>query len=173
LYSFLRRGFSFTRKIGRTPILGPCKYQTHNLESLLSDDFIFERTCFGYTNNKNSFIVEYIPSSKTLNARFKLLKVVVDKPSKVFLVEEQSDYLKYLGVTYPTWKMTIVLSNKLVKKVIIDSTDSWPKYQAELLKKGEDFERWVKKKYPNETEAQLNKTYSHLMIRVKEYASRK
>jgi len=147
------------------------KYQTSDLQSLLSDDFVMERTCLGYTNNKNSFIVEYIPSRKTLNAKFKVLKVLADKPSKVFLVEEPSDYLKYLRVPYPTWKMTIFVSNNQVKNVVIDSTDSWPKHQTELLKKGEDFEKWVEKKY-HENEAELNKTYSHLMMRLKEYARR-
>jgi hypothetical protein len=98
------------------------------------------------------------------------LKVISENEPKQFLVEDQSDYLKYLNVDYPTWKITIFTKNNKINMVTIDTTETYEKYSANIKIADEIFMNWLKSNYPNVSQEMLYNEEGLLAKRLKEYA---
>lgn len=148
-------------------------YQIDSLDILVADNFQLKRTYTTYTNDKLSFIEEYIPAVENHKGMYRILKTTANGPITDFLVEDQSDYLKYLIIPYPTWKIQIMANSKeKIESMIIDTTENYPAYLIEAKEKGHQFEEWMKGKYPAETNEILYKTKGLLIQRLKEYSNK-
>jgi hypothetical protein len=73
-------------------------YQKDSLQNLITNDFQLKRTYTKYDNDKSSFLDKYLPNSRAYNGKYIILSVISDIEPKKYLVEDQSDYLKYLNV---------------------------------------------------------------------------
>ena len=148
-------------------------YQVDSLQTLLSDNFQLKRTYTTYTNDKKSFIEKYVPNSKNFNAVYKILKTSSSGQTTDFLVEDQSDFLKYLNIDNPKWKVQVVANGQeKIELVTIDTTKNYRTYLTQTKEKGEQFENWLKQKYPDETQEQLYNTAGLLTKRLKEYSTK-
>ena len=139
----------------------------------MTDDFQLVRTYTTHANDKSTFLDTYLNHSKSFNGKFKIIKVVSATEPQEFLVEDQSDYLKYLNVAYQTWKMTVSTKDKKVNRVTIDITESYPKYVEDLKMADEKFMTWMKVKYPNVTQEILFAEEGLLLKRLREYSAKK
>lgn len=145
-------------------------YQKDSLQNLLTDDFVLKRTFTHYQNDKQSFLENYLTFSKALNGKYLLLNVINESEPQQFLVEDRSDYLKYLKVDYPTWKITISTEHNKIKLVIIDTTAVYQKYLSEIKIADKKFKAWLIANYPEETQENLYNQEGLLNKRLKEYA---
>lgn len=146
-------------------------YQIDSLQVLVTEDFKLIRTYTPYGNDKKSFINEYIPASKNFNGKYNVLEINENGLVTEFLVEDQSDYLRYLTIDYPKWKITITRTDDgKISIMTIDPTESYETYLSEVKRKSKDFENWRIQKYPEETEQALYSTAGLLMDRLKEYS---
>ncbi len=149
------------------------RYQVDSLQTLLSDNFQLKRTYTTYTNDKKSFIEKYVPNSKNLNAAYKVLTTIQNGQTTDFLVEDQSDFLKYLGIDNPRWKVQVTTNEQeKIVLVTIDTTESHQAYLTQTKEKGEQFEKWLKQKHPGETQEQLYNIAGLLTQRLKEYSTK-
>lgn len=149
-------------------------YQIDSLQRLISDDFHIKRTFGPYMNNKKSFVEKYVPVSKNLNGKYIIIKSTNSGKATIFLVEDQSDYFKYLDIDYPKWKVRITTNaQEKVESMVIDTTESYQTYLIQMKDKSEPFESWMKQKYPTETREILYNTEGLLAQRLKEYSKRK
>jgi hypothetical protein len=148
-------------------------YQIDSLRNLLTDDFQLKRTYTSYSNDKTSFLDNYLPNSKTYNGKYKILKVITDIEPQQFLVEDLSDYLKYLKVDCPTWKITLTTEDNKIRQVTIDTTETYKKYSADIKIADEIFMTWLKANYPEDTQEMLYNQEGLLGKRLKEYAEKK
>ncbi len=148
-------------------------YQKDSLQNLITNDFQLKRTYTKYYNDKSSFLDKYLPNSRAYNGKYKILRVISDIEPKKYLVEDQSDYLKYLNVEYPTWKITIETKDNRVKLVTIDTTETYRKYSADIKIAEEIFMTWLKSNYPKDTQKMLYNQEGLLAKRLKEYAKKK
>lgn len=148
-------------------------YQIDSLRAVLADNFQLERTYTTYTNDKNSFIDKYVPNSKIFNAKYKIIKRNNSGRTTEFLVEDQSDYLKYLDIDYPKWEIKIAANGQeKIENMTIDTTENYQTYLTQTKKKGEQFESWLKQNYPDETNNILYSTTGLLTQRLKEYSTK-
>lgn len=148
-------------------------YQVDSLQILVTDDFQLNRTYTTYKNDKKSFFDEYIPISKNFNGKYKILKTNHNELTTEFLVEDQSDYFKYLNIDYPKWKIILTTTNKdKIVGMTIDTTKSYQTYLSQIKQKSENFESWLKTNYPDETNDILYSTTGLLTRRLKEYAKK-
>lgn len=148
-------------------------YQLDSLQALLADNFQLKRTYTTYTNDKKSFIEKYVPNSKNFNATYKVLTITQKGQTTDFLVLDQSDFLKYLNIANPKWKMQVITNGEeKIKLVTIDTTESYRAYLIQTKEKGAQFEGWLKQKYPGETLDQLYNTAGLLTKRLKEYSTK-
>ena len=148
-------------------------YQTDSLQSILATNFIINRTYTNYKTDLNLFLGEYMQKSKAFNGKYNIIKVISTKEPKVFLIEDQSDYLKYLQVSFPTWKIMIRRNpeNK-IEGVTFDTTETFGKYSLDIKAKEASFNKWLENKYPNETLELLHENNKLLFERLKMYSSR-
>jgi hypothetical protein len=144
-------------------------YQADSLEVLLADSFKLTRTFTTYSNNRASFFDFYIPYSKECNGKFKILEKTSGKNSTQFLVKDESDYFKYLGIDGATWKISVSVKNNKVESVVIDTTESYRKYLSEMELKEQAFHEWLRKNYPDESPGKYQMGDGMLMKRGKEY----
>lgn len=148
-------------------------YQVDSLRNLITNNFQLKRTYSQYTNNKTSFLEDYVKKSKVFNGKYKIIQTTQSGQTTDFLVEDQSDYLKYLRIIYPKWKIKIeVNEQEKVESMIIDTTQNYPVYSKEVKEKDALFEQWLKQKYPNETKERLYKTTGLFIKRLKEYSKK-
>lgn len=142
------------------------------MQKLLSDDFEFKRSYTTLTMDKKYLLEKYLPDSKAFQGKFIVLKGLHQQAPKQFLVEDQSVYLKYLKVDYPTWKITITAKNNLIQQVYIDTTDMYQDYVKNLKIVAKVFMNWIQKHYPEETEERLFNEDGLLVKRLKEYSEK-
>ena len=147
-------------------------YQADSLENYIHDDFQITRTFTSYSNNKNSFLGEYLTHIKAIHGKFYLIKEFehVDHPQ--FLVEDKSDYLDYLQVADPKWKLTFIIDNDKVKQLIIDTTADFQQYATNMNIADDLFMTWLHKTYPDETLEQLYNQEGLFLERLKSYANK-
>lgn len=148
-------------------------YEIDSLQILLTDDFLLDRTYTYFTNSKSSLLDQYLPHSKNLNGKFKILKTLSDTEPVQFLVEDRSDYLKYLNIDCPSWKIAISIRGEKVYRATIDTTQSYQKYLADLKVKDAAFTRWLLDKHPDEPQEILYNTKGLLIRRLKEFSKQK
>ena len=148
-------------------------YQVDSLQNLVAENFQLKRTYTTYTNDKKSFIDKYVSNSKNFNGKYKILNTNKIEHMTNFLVEDQSDYLKYLNIEYPKWKVQIITNiQEKVESMTVDTTENYQSYLMQTKEKSEQFENWLKLKYPNETQEQLFKITGLMTQRLKEYSKK-
>lgn len=147
-------------------------YQKDSLEALLHEDFQLLRTYAKYTNNKFTFLNNYLTYSKAYNGKFKILQVINDKEPYQILVEDQSFYLKYLHVEYPIWKFNISSKDEKINLVIIDTIDGYQKYLTSIKVADDNFSVWLKMHYPLEEKDELIKQEGLLLKRLQEFSEK-
>jgi hypothetical protein len=147
-------------------------YQKDSLQNILTDDFQLKRTYTTYANDKSSFLEKYLTNSKAFNGKYKIVKVMDYNEPQRYLVEDQSDYLKYLNVDYPTWEFSITTEDNKIKLVTIDTTETYQKYVEEIKIADEKFMTWLNVHYPEDTKEMLYNQAGLLTKRLKEYAKR-
>jgi hypothetical protein len=148
-------------------------YQTDSLQALVADNFQLKRTYATYANDKKSFIEKYVPTSKNFNGKYKILSKKNNGAITDFLVEDQSDYLKYLNIVYPKWKIKITVNEESkIETMLIDTTKNHQVYLTQAKVKGGMFDKWLKLKYPSETTDILFNTPGLLLQRLKEYSKK-
>lgn len=146
-------------------------YQVDSLQSMTAENFLLKRTYINYTNDKKSFIDKYIPFSRNVNGKFKILNTTGNHLATDYLVEDHSDYFKYLKIDYPKWKIRIISNaNEKIEAMIVDTTEDYRTYLTQSNEKGDSFSRWLKEKYPGETTEVLNNTNGLFIKRLEEYA---
>ena len=144
-------------------------YQRDSLANLLDDDFLMTRTYAKYTNDKQSFLGKYIDKSKAGQAKFIVLKEISIKEPRQYLVADESNFFKYLGLKSPNWKLTISTKGDKVLLTSIDTTTNYRKYLLELKVKDGEFNAWLTQKYPKETSNTISKNDTLFNSRLKEY----
>jgi hypothetical protein len=144
-------------------------YQKDSLNDLLADDFELQRTYSSYSNNKKTFLEDYISSSKAYHGKYKILKVMSNVEPQQFLVEDHSDYLQYLKIEKPKWIMTFFSDKNKINRLNIDSTISYSQFTEDLKKKSIAFDSWVKEKHPEINPNSITKTEGLFMKLLKEY----
>jgi transposase len=148
-------------------------YQVDSLQTLVADNFQLKRTYNPVTSDKKSFIEKYIPNSKNFKGKFKILKTTTKEQATQFIVEDQSDYMKYLHIDYPKWKIEIIATEQnKIASMTIDTTKNYQSYLKQVKEKGGEFENWLKFKYPNETHDTLYATEGLLIKRLKEFSNK-
>ena len=148
-------------------------YQVDSLQTLVADNFQLKRTYTTYTNDKESFINKYVPNSKNFSGKYKILNTTKSEQTTNFLVEDQSDYLKYLNVDYPKWKVQIITNGQeKIESMTIDTTENYQTYLIQTKENCKQFESWLKQKYSNETNEILYNTIGLLTQRLKEYSTK-
>jgi hypothetical protein len=126
------------------------------LQNLLSDDFKLKRGFANYENDKTSFLGKYLAYSKEINAKFIVLSVKSENEIPTYLVQDESDYLKYLEIKAPILKISFTNSNDgKIEIVQIDTTKSFEIYRTQMKEKDKLFENWIKKKYKNSKDESL------------------
>ena len=148
-------------------------YQIDSLQMLITDSFQINRTYTSISHDKSTFINKYVPNSKNNNGKFNIIKSNTIGNVTEFLVEDQSDYLKYLDIEFPQWiiKIKVNEQNK-VENMTIDTTKNYNDYMTQTKEMGNKFESWLTEKYPNETIEILFNTEGLLTQRLKEFSSK-
>lgn len=147
-------------------------YRVDSLNSLLAGNFQLKRTYTNSSHNKTSFLEAYVPGSKAFNGKFHVLKSSERTEPLRYLVEDRSDYLTYLRIPPAVWQISIYTDKQgKVETVIIDTTDSYQSYLAQVKEKGEAFEQWLKATHPDDTREMLYGTEGLLAKRLKEYSA--
>ena len=148
-------------------------YHVDSLRPLLADNFQLKRTYANFTHNKTTFINQYVPKSENFNGKFKILKASHNNNTSHFLVEDQSDYFKYLHITNPKWKINLTTDKAgRIETMIVDTTESYRTYLLQVKQKGEAFDKWIQQNHPEESKEKLDTTAGLLIIRLKEYAEK-
>jgi len=150
------------------------RYQSDSLQKILASNFQLTRTYTNYKNNLNSFLEEYLITSKAYNAKYNVIESISLNEPKSFLVKDESDYLKYLSIESPKWKLTIKRNSEYkIEEVVIDTTSSYKKYKSDLLLKEEYFNQWLKLNHPKENLEELHKNHNLLFERLKSFYNQK
>ena len=150
------------------------QYQTDSLENLLADNFQIVRTYTDYKTDRASFFGDYLKRTKAYNGKYKVMDVVTASGAKVYLVEDQSDYIDFLKVKPPTWKIKIDRnSESKVFLVTMDTTETFAKYSRDMLSAEAHFDKWLEQSHPGETLEILHQDDKLLFGRLKEFSDKK
>lgn len=145
-------------------------WQTDSLSKLLSDDFKLIRTYNQIERDKNWYTGYYMSVSRACHGAFDIIQTNSDRPT-VFIVEDNSDFIQYLGVAKPKWQITVATRGEEVYLVTIDSLKGAYRYFKELTTAVEEFESWLKETHPAEIKKDLFANEILLPKRLKEYAA--
>lgn len=146
-------------------------YQAKQLSRVTTDDFQLTRTYSEITQDKAAFISEYIAECKLYNGKFVVLNKMLDADTVSFLVEDASDYLKYLGVSYPKWQVRLIVSpQNRIESMVIDTTVDYQNYQRNIIDKINQFNQWLKVTYPNDNNQSQTSNHQLELKRLQEYA---
>ncbi|MCZ4245302.1 hypothetical protein [Pedobacter punctiformis] len=175
-------GFIFFVSWGQNPKPTPAdrflnflnNYQIDSLRVIVADNFELQRTYTKYINDKKSFLENYVPQSKVFNGKYKILKRAENKYETEYNVQDQSNYLKYLKITYPKWKIKILTNHKnMIEHMLIDTTGNYQLYLTQLKQKTKKFEKWVSQKHPTEYLKDIYANERRLTTLLKEYSMNK
>jgi len=148
-------------------------YESDSLKKILADDFKIRLTYTTFFYDRDKFFNTYLRNCKAYHQKAKILKVISDNEPKQFLVEEHSDYLKYLEIRFPIWAVTIKSSNGKITEILEDTTELSDEYFIGVKKKSDEFLSWLSNKYPDESAATLHETEGLFLRRLKEYVDAK
>ena len=143
--------------------------QTDSLQSLLAKDFKVTLTYTTYSYNRNDFFNTYLKILQENGEKSSILKTISDEEPKQFLVEDSSAYLTCLGVTNPSWVVTVKSKDEKITEVIIDTTETSRKYFSDVKEKNDKFLKWLRGKYTYAYPAVLYDTPGLLLKRLKEF----
>lgn len=144
-------------------------YRADKLDPLLAEDFEMKRTYAVAKHDKNTFLYSFIPGSKACHGKFKVLKILGNNEPRQFLVEDQSDYMKYFGIDSPTWIFTIVTKDNLIQHVTVDTNETYRPYRTALQHAHAPFIDWLKANYPWEYQTDRYFEAGRLSRRLREY----
>ncbi|MCP9752027.1 hypothetical protein [Ferruginibacter sp. HRS2-29] len=145
-------------------------YQRDSLENLLTEDFRLVRNYTSFSNDKKTFLQDYVPNSKAYLGSFDIISVLSNEEPVQYLVEDKSGYFKYLKIKNPRWIMTFASKGNRISEVRIDSTASYSAYMMDFQKKNAAFDKWIKEKHQEVTMDSLMKTEGSLIRLLKEYS---
>lgn len=145
-------------------------YQRDSLENMVTEDFRLVRNYTSFVNDKKTFLQDYVPTSKAYMGRFNIISVLSNEEPVQYLVEDRSDYFKYLKIKNPQWILTFASKENRISEVRIDSTALYTTYMMDFQKKNSDFDRWIKEKYEEVNMDSLLKTDGLLIRLLKEYS---
>jgi hypothetical protein len=145
-------------------------YQGDSLQTLLADDFKVTMNYSEHFYDRASFFSRYLKNYQAYNQKSKILKTISDDEPGTFLVEDNSDYLKYLKVSPPKWAVTIRSENGVIHEINVDTTETTRTYFIDLQQKNDKFTLWLAKKYPYESPEVLHGTEGLFLQRLKEYS---
>jgi uncharacterized protein (DUF1499 family) len=150
-------------------------YQVDSLNNILADNFqLTSPNTVSNNINKKEFLGEYLKTTKAFNGKYDIIKVVSENEPKTFLIKDQSDYLKFLEVESPIWKITIMKNaNSKIEEVRMDTTANYNEYGINIQTKEQLFNNWLKKNYPKETLEILHNNDYLLLKRMKSYSENK
>lgn len=149
------------------------QFQADSLETVITDDFIIERTFTNYKTDRSSFLHFYLPFNKEINGQFFVSNISKVPGGTEYLVSDHSYYLQYLGIDTPWWRLRIAVRNNRVCKLTIDSTSTTKKYMEMSSVKTAAFTDWLHDTYPVEEQGQLYKTEGLYLKRLKEFSAKK
>jgi hypothetical protein len=144
-------------------------YRAEKLAPLVAEDFEMMRTYAPAKHDKNTFLYSFIPGSKACHGKHKVLKILGNNAPRQFLVEDQSDYLKYFGIDSPTWIFTIVTKDNLIQHVTVDTNETYRPYRTALLRAHAPFIDWLKANYLWEYQTDRYFKAGRLSRRLREY----
>ena len=145
-------------------------YDTVGLKTLLSEDFVIERTYSTYKNDLVSFLRQYIPNAESANGKMHVIdrKLVATVPE--LIVRNSSDIFSFLQIVEPEWKLRFYMNETgKINKLVIDTTEAYHSYSMDVDEKEDRFEHWLNLKYPGESIALLVKSKEKLKARLREY----
>lgn len=122
-------------------------YNKDTLTSMQSFDFTFRNTALNLrgVTNEQAFEAYYFTAMR-YRKQYRIKKVI-DAAQRSFLVEEQGEYLRALGVAYPEFIVTLTPDEQgKLGALNIDTTKNYPAYRHQLHEKSKRFESWRKKK---------------------------
>jgi hypothetical protein len=145
-------------------------YQADSLQKMIAKNFHIRRTYTTHTTDRKTFLGEYIQKSKAFNGKYIITKIISTGEPKILVAEDQSDYLKYLRVRSPLWKITISRNaEKKIEEVTFDTTETFRSYSLDIKAKEASFKKWLSAKYPAETLEQLHENDKLLFDRLRTY----
>ena len=144
-------------------------YRAEKLAPLVAEDFEMKRTYAAAKHDKNTFLYSFIPGSKACHRKYKVLKTLANNAPRQFLVEEQSDFLKYFGIDSPTWIFTIVTADNLIQHVNVDTNETYRPYRTALQRAHAPFLDWLQANYPWEYQTDRYFEAGRLSRRLREY----
>ena len=143
--------------------------QADSLQLLLTSDFKVTLTYTTYFYNRDDFFNTYLKIKRENNERTKIIKTIRDKEPKQFLVEDSSDYLKYLDVKSTTWIVTVKSKDDKISEVIMDTTERSRNFFNDVKEKANQFNAWLRNKYSYQYPGNLYDTAGLLLRRLREY----
>jgi hypothetical protein len=149
-------------------------YDKDSLQIIMSDNFQSREATNSHVTGKVEFLDSFITHSRAINGKFRIVRKISQTEPAVFLVEDLTDYSKYLDLKQLKWMITITSKNGKIEQMLSDTTAGFQDYMDDLTIKHDNFVQWLTMKYPNETESYLFNNPSDLFSkRLKEYSTSK
>lgn len=124
------------------------QYQGDSLKNMLGFDFKYRSTTFQCNESMDEKCFAAFVSTAYRFQKKYAVKKVINEEQRMFLVEEQGEFLRCLGVQYPIYKISISLDYQgKISGFTIDTIANDYIFQKELHQKGDKFEAWRKKKW--------------------------
>lgn len=146
-------------------------YNKDSLNIITSNNFHLTENYVSHSFSKAEFLDNFLTSSKAINGKFKIIKTLSNNEPTVFLVEDITDYSKYLNLKPLIWKMVITTKDGKIEELISDTTAGYKIYHDDFIIKHDHFIKWLNVTYPNEPEDSLFNNVNGLFAkRLKEYS---
>jgi hypothetical protein len=140
------------KTIGERYIYFANTYNKDSLNNILANDFILKRNFTKFTNDKESFLSNYLRNTSRVHGHYTILSKTNEGNPEVFLVENSSDIYTYLLDAKPTWQLSVHTNkNKLIDIVQIDTLAGYSQFKQTLDFVQARFDKWLSKAHPDET----------------------
>lgn len=127
-------------------------YNTDSLETILADDFILKRNFTTFTNDRESYLINYTRNAARLHGRFDIISKTGNGNPEVFLVENSSDVFTYLLDEKAKWQLSVHTNkDKQVDVVQIDTAAGYNQFKQRLIFVQSKFDKWLSKAHPDES----------------------
>jgi hypothetical protein len=144
-------------------------YNTKQLEKMISTDFCITRDFTSFQHNRSSFLSSYIHNSKILRAKFEILTMQQSENQLELIVLDYSDYITYLAIKAPTWKIILSFQDATINRMHIVATAESKNYLNLVKLKDDQFKSWHEAHYPLEELAIDNLLNPIYIQRLKEF----
>ncbi|MFN8289939.1 MAG: hypothetical protein U0U70_06770 [Chitinophagaceae bacterium] len=148
-------------------------FHLDSLEQITTENFTLFESYVNHTWTKRGFLDTFVTQSKSINGTFHFIRRMQSQAGSVtFLVEDKSDYIRYLRPREKLkWALTIYSDHNRVSGLRSDSTSGFRHFMDDFKNLHDAFSAWLKETYPDENEDQLLWS-NRLRGRLKEYAER-